>query len=742
MMKKGLLVSLLLVCLFACQTKTINGTDKAQLNIIPRPNSIELSADTVDISAGLQLEMASLPDSIAKPLADYISTTPVKVSPDGLKTVFKLNETAVSDNLSEAYTLVVEKKQITIESSAHAGLFYGFQSLRQLMEASSKLPCLTIEDNPQFAYRGLHLDVSRHFLPMDFLKKQIDMMARLKLNYFHWHLTDGPGWRLEIKQYPELTEIAAWRPHKLWKDWWASERHYGGEYGGFYTQEEARELVKYAAERHITIIPEIEMPGHSEEVLAVYPHLSCTGKSYTSSEFCIGNDDTFTFIENVLTEVMAIFPSPYIHIGGDEASKEHWEVCPKCQARIKAEGLANEAELQSYMIRRVEKFLHAHNRILIGWDEILEGGLDKSAVVMAWRGLDIGMKAAKDGHNVILTPGEFCYFDSYQGMPDTQPEAIGGFLPIEKVYSFLKSDTLDAIHPNIKGVQANLWAEYIISPEHMEYMIYPRLLALSEVGWTSPDNRNWQDFKVKVNQWIPRLQAEGYNTYTLSKEPFVSLLNDSIRKAIVVDLSSERYPIDIRYTLDNSNPTMATALYEQPIEITDSAIVNAQLYANGQAVGKVVSHRVDYHHGVGKQVIYNTPFSRYYPASGNNALIDGLPGGLSHGDGKWQGFMLPLIDIVVDLGEVMPVRQIKNRFLQNGNAWIWFPKEIQYLYSQDGETFVPLHNQSTATDKDAAGTLFEVYAWQGETEARYVKLIANSNGTKGGWLFLDEIVVW
>lgn len=733
------------------EKKTLSSElENVSLNLIPKPDSITIRSGFVDISNGFYLNFNKVPDDARTRLTEYLEKSSIHLDKKGKKLSLKLTVKTDSTVSDESYVLKINRKGVSISAPTDAGLFYGIQTLLQLIEKnneySSKLPFLEITDSPYLAYRGLHIDVSRHFFSLDFIKKQIDLMAYYKLNYFHWHLTDGPGWRLEIKKYPELTRIAAWRTHALWKDWWASGRKYvkegtPGAYGGYYTQDEARELVRYAAERHITVIPEIEMPGHSEEVLAVYPQLACTEKPYTSSEFCIGNDETFEFLENVLSEVIEIFPSQYIHIGGDEASKEHWEKCPKCQARIKKEGLKNEAELQSYLIRRVEKFLHSKGRKLIGWDEILEGGLDKSAVVMAWRGEDIGIEAARDGHKVIMTPGAYCYFDSYQGTPDTQPEAIGGFLPVEKVYAY--NPVPDSLSRNdakrVWGVQANLWTEYISTPQHAEYMLYPRLLALAEVAWTKPAKRTWSDFKHRLNNALPVLQKKGYQPYTLSKEPFVELSNDTVNHAIHVKLSSELFPVDIRYTTDGTMPNAQSALYDSVIQVKDSALLMAQLFNKNEPLGRVIERRIDHHKAIGKKVNYITPFSPYYPASGKNALIDGLPGGLSHGDGYWQGFNVSELDVVIDLEKNETIKFIRTNFLQNGNAWIWFPKEVIISVSNGEESYREIAKLSNKIPRNQEGTLFQTFEWKGEAQARYIRIKAPSNG---GWLFMDEVVVW
>lgn len=799
---------LLIVLLFAysCQGDK-NTTDLVEL--IPFPNKIEIGRDSLDISSGFKLNFAEVTpgtesnakSEIESNLTEYLGSTALNISDSGVEVKVSLNTNYANDsqllnssnkaneskkssetqkrhetNISnysnnsnnsnssdnpnssinfdfpdESYTLSVNKKGIDIAAASEAGLFYAIQTLIQLTEQNpGKLPFIEIEDSPRFAYRGMHFDVSRHFFSLDFLKKQIDMMAHYKLNYFHWHLTDGPGWRIEIKKYPELTNIAAWRTHSLWKEWWASGRKYTNEgdpnaYGGYYTQEEARELVEYAAKRHITIIPEIEMPGHSEEVLAVYPHLACTGKPYTSSEFCIGNEETFVFLENILDEILDIFPSVYIHIGGDEASKEHWKKCPQCQERIKNENLKDEAELQSYLIKRIETYLHSKGRELIGWDEILEGGLEKSAIVMNWRDEKIGIEAAQSGHKVIMTPGNYTYFNSYQSSPEKEPEAMGGFLPLENVYAY--NPVPDSLPPidieNIWGVQACLWTEYIPTEEHAEYMLYPRMLALAEVAWTNPENKSWKSFKYRVNQSIPTLQHKGYNTFTLSKEPEILMENDSLNNAIAIALKSEISPVEIRYTTDGSAVTGESQLYETPIFLKDSANLKAQLFRDGKPLGDVIEQRIDYHKAIGKTIEYLNPYNSYYPANGQNSLIDGLYGGFSHGDGHWQGFIGAPFDVIIDLDEIDSLRHIRINFLQNSNAEIWLPEEITIALSNERNgDFEPIVTFNNSIISDKAGTFFKSYEWNGSHEARFIRITATINPTVRGWLFADEIVVW
>ena len=688
-MRKGIISCLLFISfwLAGCQQRK-----EVEVQIIPQPQSSELSSGTYGLPRQAVFS-TNLPEEDKKEFTEYLQASPFALQPEAegtQKSVVSFTIIApVSDQESmESYQLSITGKGISVVAPSAAGLFYGFQSLLQLAEQEAdgtfSFPLIEIKDSPRFSYRGLHLDVSRHFRTKEFLKKQLDAMARYKLNRFHWHLTDGAGWRLEIKRYPELTEQAAYRPYPNWKAWWKGGRKYctkdaPGADGGYYTQEDAREIVEYARQRHITVIPEIEMPGHSEEVLAVFPHLSCSGKPYVNSEVCIGNEDTFTFLQNVLLEVMEIFPSEYIHIGGDEANMDSWRKCPLCQKRMKQEGLADVKELQSYLIHRMEKFLNEHGRQLLGWDEILEGGLAPRATVMSWRGEEGGIKAAKAGHDVIMTPGGFCYLDSYQDAPTTQPEAIGGYLTLEKVYFYdpipevLTKEGADYI----QGVQANVWAEYITTAEHMEYMVYPRLLALAEVAWTQPDKKNWEHFHRCALKEVKWLQDNGYHPFDLSKEV-------------------------------GERPEAAV-----PVE----------------------------HLGLMKTIKYTSPYAPQYTAGGDSALVDGLRGGWTYGDKRWQGFLNTDMDITVDLGEMKEISSIAAEFMQLSGPYVWLPREVIIPISEDGNTFTEQARLHTDVPTTEDRLVFRTYEWDGKASARYVRYQALSNGIEGGWLFTDEIVI-
>ena len=588
----------------------------------------------------------------------------------------------------ESYTLSVTSQRIEIRATSGAGLFYGMQTLLQLMQPAStgsySVPSVEIEDTPRFAYRGLMLDVSRHFSTKEFIKKQIDALAYYKINRLHLHLTDAAGWRLEIKKYPLLTDFAAWRTDPTWKKWWNGGRKYlrydePGASGGYYTQDDIREILEYARQHYITVIPEIEMPSHSEEVLAAYPQLSCSGEPYKNSDFCVGNEETFTFLENVLTEVMELFPSEYIHVGGDEAGKSAWKTCPKCQKRMKDEHLANVDELQSYLIHRIEKFLNNHGRHLLGWDEILQGGIAPNATVMSWRGEEGGIAAVTSGHRAIMTPGAYCYLDSYQDAPYSQPEAIGGYLPLKKVYSYnpvpasLTAEQAKLVY----GVQGNLWVEYIPTPEHVEYMIYPRILALAETAWSAPERKSWPDFHTRALSAVADLQAKGYHPFDLKKEI-------------------------------GSRPESL-----QPVS----------------------------HLALGKKVIYNSPYSSHYPAQGNTALTDGIRGDWTYGDGSWQGFISDnRLDVTIDMEKETSIHSVTAAFMQVVGAEVFLPETVVISISDDGTHFTELRKQHFEVSKETPIRFTDI-SWQGEAKGRYVRYQAQAGSEFGGWIFTDEIIV-
>ncbi len=663
-------------------------SDRKGIDVIPMPRSVEYHSGNFTISPETKF-YTNLSAESRQALTDYLEGTslgsvPFAESATGNNGI-ELNlcdSSIVTGN--EAYRIEIDKKGIRLSASTETGIFYGLQTLLQLLNNSDNktLPALTINDSPRFPYRGLHLDVSRHFFDKEFVKKQLDAMAYFKMNRLHWHLTDGAGWRIEIKKYPRLTSFAAWRPFDKLNDWWVGGRTFCEQddpraVGGYYTQDDIREVVAYAAERHITIIPEIEMPGHSEEVLATYPELSCSGKPYVNADFCIGTEKTFEFLENVLLEVIDLFPSEYIHIGGDEASKSSWKTCPRCQKRMADEHLNSVDELQSYMIHRIEKFLNDHGRKIIGWDEIIEGGLSPTATVMSWRGEEGGIKAVKAGNQAIMTPGKYCYLDAFQDAPNTQPMAIGGDLTLEKVYSFEPvPDSLSTKEAElILGVQGNVWTEHIPTPEHYEYMIYPRILALAEIGWSPSEVKKWDNFHTRALQAVNMLREQGYNPFPLEKE------------------------------------------------IGD----------------KPESYQKVNHLAIGKKVTYANLYSNHYAAQGEKTLVDGVRGGWMYNDDRWQGFIDCDFDVTIDLGKETDIKQVCAEFIQLKGPYVWLPKQVIISSSVDGEHYDTLATVDNDISPDIETLQFKEFGWEGNAKARYIRYKALSNGIAGGWLFTDEI---
>jgi hexosaminidase len=523
-MLKSIVLSFLTLC-SVLPAVAQHANQASQVSIVPRPVELTTSKGSLDLAKRTSvIELTGDGASISALLDEFLKTKDGESgrSPKAKGFPVKLS-VSKNDRLGdEGYTLSVSKKGISIQANTEAGLFYGIQTFIQLTPVTgTKIPFVEITDYPRFAYRGLHLDVSRHMFPVEFIKKYIDLMARHKFNRFHWHLTDDQGWRIEIKKYPNLQEVAAYRNETVIGHAGHSNTYDGKRYGGYYTQEEIKAVVQYAAARYVTIIPEIEMPGHAQAAIAAYPELGCRGDQVQTATtfgvfdpiFCAGRESTFTFLENVLSEVIDLFPGTYIHIGGDEAPKTRWKACPHCQKRIKDNALKDEHELQSYFISRIEKFVNGKGRQIIGWDEILEGGLAPNATVMSWRGEEGGIAAAKQKHDVIMTPGNWCYFDHYQDTSKTEPLAIGGLTPVREVYTYepLPAQLAAGETRYILGAQANLWTEYILSSRQAEYMVYPRACALAEVVWSPKQGRDYLDFLQRMETHLQRLQKWNVN---------------------------------------------------------------------------------------------------------------------------------------------------------------------------------------------------------------------------------------
>lgn len=566
----------------------------------------------------------------------------------------------------EAYELTVTPKGYKVQANTETGYFYALQTLKQ-MET-----CGTVYDYPRFQYRGFMMDISRHFRDKDFIIKQLKALASLKVNQFHMHLTDDAGWRIQVDSYPLLTGQAAWRVGTNWQEWCDKGRLYSKEgapdaVGGYLTKADVREILSAAERLHINVIPEIEMPGHSREVVFAYPEVGCGEGSY---ELCPGKEATFQLLESVLEEVIDLFPSPYIHIGGDEADKEHWKTCPDCQARMKAEGLTSVEELQSYLVRRIERFINAHGRQLLGWDEILEGGLSPNATVMSWRGTQGGLEAISQGHDAVMTPGRYCYLDKVQDAPIYEPEGWGGFLSLDVAHSYEPMEGMpEGAETHLLGVQGNLWAERIPTDEHYEYMMYPRIAAIAEVGWSQPSRKD--GFRERVTRWNDALIAAGYHAFDLHKE-----------------------------------------------------------YGERPAFKHGIRHNA-----VGKKVTYNKLWNSGYPAAREATFTDGLGGGWSYGDGRWQGFLTD-IDVVIDLETEQDVHFVGGTFLCEPGPGIFLPKSVEVWLSADGKDF-----RQAATIPNEIQEPSQSYVLFGTPvtgRARYVRFVAHPTR---GFQFLDEIVV-
>ena len=673
----------------------------AAQNIIPQPENISLLKGQFKLNKGTKI-VTNLTGSDFKMLNQYTSEVlqhPLAYAKNpSQQGTFRLICKGTAQQAAQAmdsvrlqgYELEVTPKGITIQALTPTGLFYGLQTLRQL-EKDGQIACVKVKDAPRFAYRGLMIDCSRHFWSKDEIKKQLDAMAYFKLDRFHWHLTDGGGWRMEVKQYPRLTEETAYRTESDWTKWWnGKNRQYSPDprrlvcwkgmniHGGYYTQDDIKEIVDYAAARHITIIPEIEMPGHSDEVVYAYPELSCTGKPYTQSDLCVGKEQTYTFMENVLKEVMQLFPSKYIHIGGDEAERRTWKTCPDCQRVMKDYHLKDVAELQSHFTHRIERFLNDNGRKLLGWDEIMEGTLAPNAAVMSWRGTEAGLTAAKSGHHVVMAPQEFCYLNMYQDDPMTEPKAQGGYTRLEKTYNY---DPIPAAYKGtslekyIDGVQGCVWTEFIEKPDHLEYMIYPRLLALAETGWTK-QRTGYADFRQRVITATDALKRAGYNAFDIRKEK-------------------------------GARPE---------------------------------SRSIVQHEALGKPVTYLGRYAEKYRAEGDNTLTNGLRGDWGYLEGRWQGFIDSTgVDVVVDMGKVTDIRDVRVDFMHLYESVIYTPETIELMVSDDGKNFKTIDTVRPGI-KASEDYLVYPYKWKGDVKGRYVRVKALPR-EKGAWIFTDEIIV-
>ena len=769
MSSRILLLLLIFPLLSNCQS---SGTG---IQIIPQPLKITPAEGVFTLKPDTKIIAPN--DKDWATAAEYLMFMMVKSTGYHIETqIFTQNKPNPSSNViyflpdekiahAEGYQLEVKEGSILIRARTAAGAFYAVQTLRQLFPAAINsqqpviekvawtAPCCSIQDEPRFAYRGLHLDVGRHFFPVSFIKKYIDVLAVHKLNTFHWHLTDDQGWRIEIKQYPKLQSIAACRDETLlghYSD--APERYDGVKDCGYYTQEEIKEVVAYAQKRFVTIIPEIEMPGHALAALTAYPELGCTGGPYKTAQkwgvfddvFCAGNEETFQFLENVLNEVCALFPGIYVHIGGDECPKTKWEACPKCQKRMEDNKLKDAHELQSYFIHRAEAMLAKHGKKLIGWDEILEGGIAPSATIMSWRGIEGGIAAAKAGHDAIMTPSSDVYFDYYQSDPVTEPLAIGGYLPLEKVYSYepIPAELSAEEAKHILGAQGNIWTEYMKTSDYVEYMAYPRACALAEVVWSAKSNKNWADFSKRLVTHFTRLDAMGLNYSKAFYDLTASYSNGK------VSLKGSMPDFALYYTTNGTEPSANSKRYSGPFSLMETSTVKAVVIQKGKAAGKVLSVQYLVHKASGKPyTMPRTPDK--YNGGEQYGLTNGVTGKLK-GWNNWVALVNHDIDPVIDLGKKTRFKRVSCNFVNSKVAWIYPPLEVTVFISDDGVNFKQRAKQTIDAANLKGSTVESVILDTQGARGRYLKFVAKTYGVipsgapgagEGAWLFVDEIVV-
>ena len=754
-------------------TYSQKGAIEKDIQIIPKPKQLirkqgnfQFSATTKFIVNGdAQKEIATVLINKLATAAGFRPEISTKI-PTKNFIQFKLDPTLNR----EGYALDINEKNIIITAGANAGFIYGLESIRQLfpeaIESKSiittakwEVPNLTIKDEPRFQWRGLMLDLSRHFFDKNYLIETIDRLAMLKMNVLHLHLVDDQGWRIEIKKYPKLTEVGAWRvdqENAAWNARLVTNPDEKGTYGGFLTQDELKEIVKYAGTKNIDIIPEIEMPAHVSSAIAAYPELACFNQKIgvpsgglwpITDIYCAGKETTFEFLQHVIDEVITIFPSKYIHIGGDEATKTNWEKCPDCQKRMKDEGLKDVHELQSYFVKRMEKYINSKGRKLIGWDEILEGGLAPEATVMSWRGTKGGTEAAKQGHDVIMSPESPCYFNFYQGPQNEEPLAFDAYNPLNKVYEFDPvTDTMTPQEANhVLGGQANLWAEYITSPKASEYMIFPRLAALSEVLWSSKENRNWNNFTSRLPSLLKRYDYLGINYAKSAYLVTASAVADLDNKVINVTLKNEFQNPDIRYVLGDKNIDNQAIKYVNPIPFKETTVLKASLFQNDKPVGKTFTDTIVFHKAVGHKVSYLTPYSESYKGDGPFGMVNTIRGSKNFHDGQWQAWLVNDMEIVIDLEKEQSIEKVTVGTLESQGAGIYFPTQIKVLVSKDSINYKEVGKITRPFAVNVNSELKEFKINFEKRDVRFVKIIATNlkKSPRGdsSWLFVDEILV-
>lgn len=759
------LILILIIGITSCEESIIENS-VVDIQLIPKPQKLNLGKGNFTINKNTTIFCETEFNIASQFLSGFLqngANLTIETVPKSEAIIIIEVDITIPE---EGYTIDISDKNIIIRASGAGGAFYGVQTLRQLMPPSLErtnsdhnqkitLPQLTISDAPKFKYRGMHLDVGRHFFPKEFIKEYIANLALFKINYFHWHLTEDQGWRIEIKKYPKLTSEAAYRNETLIGHYNDTPQLFDGKrYGAFYTQEDIKEIVSFASKHNVTIIPEIEMPGHAQAAISAYPEFGCTGEQVEVATkwgifeniYC-PKEQTFAFLKDVLLEVMELFPGEYIHIGGDEASKTHWKNCVHCQKLIKDLNLVDENGLQSYFIREMETFINSHGKKIIGWDEIMEGGLAPNATVMSWRGTQGGIEAAKKSHNVIMTPGSHAYFDHYQSENSKEPLAIGGFLPLKKVYSF--NPIPEELNSNeakyILGAQGNVWTEYISTENQAEYMVFPRMLAMSEVVWSGPTKDieiDYPEFLSRLEPFLARLEALDINYANHLYEIEGKVIKKEGK--VFYELKTPMQGKEIRYSLSASEERS----YDSPIPLNENTILEANVYKNGEKVGRLFSETIELHKAVNGSISINVEPHKTYSTGGKEALINGVQGSNSrYGDKEWLGFEGDDLEITIDLLKETEINSISFRFYSAQGQWIYAPESVSI--------------SARLSDGQIWSTTSEIVAKDGEKiiniEIPLEKTVSNKvmitipnygiipEGMQGSgnkaWTFIDEIII-
>ena len=773
---KILTIAMLAVAAVACST----GNCEGDITVVPYPNDVEVLCGDFDAagaafhySAEMDEPSVNLVEAFAAQLS-LVTSKESKVAEGAGETGFVF---AVNAELpEEAYTLSVDRKCVKVVASSLRGFNYAIQTIKQMLpveiyaknaaEADWTLPCVRINDAPRFGYRGLHLDESRHFFGMEEVKRYLDIMEVHKLNTLHWHLTDDQGWRIEIKKYPELTAIGSKRSGTcVKKDFSSTDGIPYGE-GMWYTQDQIREIIAYAAAKGIDIIPEIDLPGHMLAALTAYPELGCTGGPYhvwtrwgiSDDVLCAGNEKVYTFLEDVLAEVAELFPSEYVHVGGDECPKVRWEKCPKCQAKIRQLGYTDkdgqkaEHFLQSYVISRMEKFLNSKGKKIIGWDEILEGEVAPNATIMSWRGETGGLRAVRMGHDAIMTPNTYFYIDYYQSMDiKNEPFGIGGYLPVEWCYTYepYVEGMTDEEKSHILGVQANMWTEYVATPEHLEYMVLPRLAALAEVQWCNADRKDWDRFHDSADEFCKIYETMGFNYATHVLQVMGEVIADAEDGCAKVVLSAQG-DSPIRYTLDGSVPDGKSMLYKDTLVIDKTCTLTA-VALRDDVDPKYFVKTFNFHKAVGRPIVSSTEPHKSYVYNFPDNLLDGIRAAQVYKSGEWAGWRTRPFEVVVDMEEAEPYSSVTLGVLVVKASYILGPAYISVMTSEDGVNFVEVAREEYEAAKDGPDDATVDYTLSfPETSARYLKVCAGAvrklpewhfASGRAGNLFIDEVIV-